>query len=177
MASAPPRAPPSRGSHLGLWVRKSGGNLTAAQSFDSGEIPNFPRRAAPAPAGRPESGFLDGRACVMGQGRFPMQEGSSLWTVTFPVRVFFLTGVDTLVVSSPAGGLSPESEVGDIMLIRGHINLPGLSGVNPLTGPNDGRLDFVSLPCPMPMTGICGRRLTGPGNRWGSRGRGRKAPA
>lgn len=59
--------------------------------------------------------------------------------VTFPVRVFFLMGVDTLVVTNAAGGLNREFEVGDIMLIRDHINLPGFSGWNPLQGPNDER--------------------------------------
>lgn len=62
-----------------------------------------------------------------------------LCKVTFPVRVFYLMGVDTLVVTNAAGGLNPEFEVGDIMLIRDHINLPGFSGVNPLMGPNDER--------------------------------------
>jgi purine-nucleoside phosphorylase len=62
--------------------------------------------------------------------------------VTFPVRVFRLLGVDTLVVTNAAGGLNPKFEVGDIMLIRDHINFPGFCGQNPLQGPNDER--FVS---------------------------------
>lgn len=49
----------------------------------------------------------------MVQGRFPMHEGYSCPKVTFPVRIFFLMGVDTLVVTSAAGGLNPEFEVGD----------------------------------------------------------------
>lgn len=55
------------------------------------------------------------------------------------MRVFHLLGVDTLVVTNAAGGLNPSFEVGDIMLIRDHINLPGFSGQNPLRGPNDER--------------------------------------
>lgn len=61
--------------------------------------------------------------------------------MTFPVRVFHLLGVDTLVVTNAAGGLNPNFEVGDIMLIRDHINLPGFCGQNPLRGPNDERFD------------------------------------
>ena len=59
--------------------------------------------------------------------------------MTFPVRVFRLLGVETLVVTNAAGGLNPNFEVGDIMLIRDHINLPGFSGENPLRGPNEER--------------------------------------
>ncbi|XP_027471618.1 purine nucleoside phosphorylase-like isoform X2 [Zalophus californianus] len=93
----------------------------------------------PGHAGRLVFGFLNGKACVMMQGRFHMYEGYPIWKVTFPVRVFFLMGMDTLVVTNAAGGLNPEFEVGDIMLIRDHINFPGFSGVNPLIGPNDER--------------------------------------
>lgn len=54
-------------------------------------------------------------------------------------------GVDTLVVTNAAGGLNPKFEVGDIMLIRDHINLPGLCGENPLIGPNEERYLFCSF--------------------------------
>ncbi|XP_045640846.1 purine nucleoside phosphorylase isoform X2 [Ursus americanus] len=123
------------GSGLGNLASK----VTEAQSFDYSEIPNFPQSTVPGHAGRLVFGFLSGKACVVMQGRFHMYEGYSISKVTFPVRVFFLMGVDTLVVTNAAGGLNPEFEVGDIMLIRDHINLPGLSGVNPLIGPNDER--------------------------------------
>nr|XP_005603240.1 purine nucleoside phosphorylase isoform X1 [Equus caballus] len=113
--------------------------LTQAQSFDYSEIPNFPRSTVPGHAGRLVFGFLNGKACVMMQGRFHMYEGYPLWKVTFPVRVFHLLGVDTLVVTNAAGGLNSSFEAGDIMLIRDHINLPGFSGQNPLIGPNDER--------------------------------------
>lgn len=123
------------GSGLGGLTDK----LTQTQTFNYSEIPNFPESTVPGHAGRLVFGFLNGRACVMMQGRFHMYEGYPLWKVTFPVRVFHLLGVSTLVVTNAAGGLNPKYEVGDIMLIRDHINLPGLCGENPLVGLNEER--------------------------------------
>ncbi|KAL1772241.1 purine nucleoside phosphorylase [Sigmodon hispidus] len=123
------------GSGLGGLTEK----LTQAQAFDYSEILNFPKSTVQGHAGRLVFGFLNDKACVMMQGRFHMYEGYSLSKMTFPVRVFHLLGVDMLIVTNAAGGLNPNFEVGDIMLIRDHINLPGFSGQNPLRGPNDER--------------------------------------
>ncbi|XP_037667118.1 purine nucleoside phosphorylase-like [Choloepus didactylus] len=123
------------GSGLGGLADK----VTQAQAFEYSEIPNFPQSTVPGHAGRLVFGFLNGRACVVMQGRFHFYEGYPLWKVTFPVRVFRLMGVDTLVVTNAAGGLNPKFEVGDIMLIHDHINMLGFSGQNPLRGPNDER--------------------------------------
>ncbi|XP_026077836.1 purine nucleoside phosphorylase-like [Carassius auratus] len=57
--------------------------------------------------------------------------------VTFPVRVFKLLGVETLIVTNAAGSLADSYSCGDIMIICDHINFPGLAGLNPLNGPND----------------------------------------
>src|SRR3712207_5387288 len=46
-------------------------------------------------------------------------------------------GVDTLIVTNAAGGVNPEFQAGDLMLIEDHINLLGWGGENPLRGPND----------------------------------------
>jgi len=53
--------------------------------------------------------------------------------------VFFLLGIETLIVTNAAGGLNSEFEVGDIMLIKDHINMPGFAGQNPLCGRNEER--------------------------------------
>lgn len=65
--------------------------------------------------------------------------------VTYPVRVFFLLGVETLIVTNAAGGLNGSYNVGDIMLIKDHINMPGFAGQNPLCGHNDDRYGKGSL--------------------------------
>ena len=50
-----------------------------------------------------------------------------------------LCGVETLIVTNAAGGLNRNFQVGDIMVLKDHINLPGFTGLHPLRGPNDNR--------------------------------------
>lgn len=60
-----------------------------------------------------------------------------------PVRVMHLLGVKTLVVTNAAGGLNPDFNVGDIMIMKDHINLAGMTGCNALIGPNDSRYNNI----------------------------------
>lgn len=73
------------------------------------------------------------------KGRFHYYEGYPLWKCAMPVRVMKLLGVTHLIATNAAGGLNPNFKVGDIMLVRDHINLMGFAGNNPLQGPNDER--------------------------------------
>uniref|UniRef100_A0A8C5SX17 Purine nucleoside phosphorylase n=1 Tax=Laticauda laticaudata TaxID=8630 RepID=A0A8C5SX17_LATLA len=107
--------------------------------FEYSKIPNFPQSTVVGHAGKLVFGNLHGTPTVVMQGRFHMYEGYPLWKVTFPVRIFHLLGVETLIVTNAAGGLNPAFKVGDIMVIQDHINMPGFSGQNPLIGPNDER--------------------------------------
>lgn len=50
-----------------------------------------------------------------------------------------LMGVKTLFVTNAAGGINQDFNVGDIMIIKDHFNMPGFAAVNPLVGPNDDR--------------------------------------
>ncbi|XP_038562818.1 purine nucleoside phosphorylase 6 [Micropterus salmoides] len=110
------------------------------------DIPHFPVSTVMGHAGQLVFGKLQGRECVCMQGRFHFYEGYNIHTVTYPVRVFFLLGVDTLIVTNAAGGLNDSYNVGDIMLIKDHINMPGFAGQNPLCGHNDERFG-VRFPC------------------------------
>lgn len=56
-----------------------------------------------------------------------------------PVRVMKLVGVTHLIATNAAGGLNPTYKVGDIMMVKDHVNMMGFAGNNPLQGPNDDR--------------------------------------
>ncbi|XP_069507061.1 purine nucleoside phosphorylase-like [Ambystoma mexicanum] len=123
------------GSGLGMLAE----SLEGQQAFEYRKIPHFPTSTVPGHAGKLVFGELQGKFCVCMKGRFHMYEGYPLWKVTFPIRVFKLLGVQVLIVTNAAGSLADEYCPGDLMIIRDHINLPGLSGQNPLSGPNDER--------------------------------------
>ena len=61
-----------------------------------------------------------------------------------PIRMMKLLGVETLIVTNASGGLNPEFNSGDVMIIRDHINMPGIAGHHPLVGPNDEKWVVVS---------------------------------
>ncbi|XP_075938360.1 purine nucleoside phosphorylase 6 isoform X2 [Anarhichas minor] len=108
-------------------------------TFPYEDIPRFPTSTVPGHTGQLVFGRLQGRDCVCMQGRFHFYEGYNMHTVTYPVRIFFLLGVETVIMTNAAGGLNGSYEVGDIMLIKDHINMPGFAGQNPLCGHNDVR--------------------------------------
>ncbi|GCC21602.1 hypothetical protein chiPu_0020076, partial [Chiloscyllium punctatum] len=114
-------------------------SLTNQDIFKYSDVPNFPQSTVKGHAGQLVFGELNGKTCVCMQGRFHMFEGYSLTKVTFPVRVFQLMGVKVLFVTNAAGSVADGYNTGDIMIIKDHINMPGLIGLHPLIGPNDER--------------------------------------
>ncbi|XP_069094411.1 purine nucleoside phosphorylase-like isoform X1 [Pleurodeles waltl] len=107
--------------------------------FKYEDIPNFPKSTVQGHAGQLVFGDLNNKPCVCMQGRFHFYEGYPMWKVTFPVRVFHLIGVQTLIVTNAAGGLNEDYRVGHMMVIKDHINLLGFAGQSPLLGPNEDR--------------------------------------
>ncbi|MBI2258479.1 MAG: purine-nucleoside phosphorylase [Flavobacteriia bacterium] len=97
------------------------------------EIPNFPISTVQGHSGKLIFGKLAGKQVVAMQGRFHFYEGYSMQQVTFPVRVMKLMGVEHLFVSNASGGVNPNFEIGEIMIIDDHINL---FPAHPLIGKN-----------------------------------------
>jgi len=127
---------PSIGLILGSGLNVLADQVEKPDILPYEEIPNFPVSTVPGHAGRLVMGRLAGApVCVM-QGRFHFYEGYSMQQITFPVRVMKRLGIDTLILTNAAGGINPEYSVGDLMLIEDHINLVGMAGHNPLSGPN-----------------------------------------
>lgn len=73
------------------------------------------------------------------QGRFHHYEGYPLTKCAMPVRVMKLCGCTKLIATHAAGGLHSDFKVGDLMIIKDHINIMGFSGNSALQGPNDER--------------------------------------
>ncbi|KAK9538511.1 hypothetical protein VZT92_003674 [Zoarces viviparus] len=120
--------------------------LKDPQVFKYSDIPNFPQSTVHGHAGQLVFGTLNGKPCVCMQGRFHLYEGYTVQKITLPMRVFKLMGVKTVFLTNAAGGLNQDYKVGDVMIIKDHINMPGFAGINPLFGPNDERFG-VRFPC------------------------------
>jgi purine-nucleoside phosphorylase len=97
------------------------------------EIPNFPISTVEGHSGKLIFGKLGGKNVMAMQGRFHYYEGYTMQQVTFPVRVMKALGINTLIVSNASGGMNPNFEVGELMIINDHINL---FPTNPLIGKN-----------------------------------------
>ena len=102
------------------------------------EIPNFPVSTVEGHRGKLIFGKLGGVDILAMQGRFHYYEGYTMQEVTFPVRVMYELGIETLYVSNAAGGMNPNFKIGDLMFITDHINFfpeHPLRGKNFPTGP------------------------------------------
>ncbi|MEI6433722.1 MAG: purine-nucleoside phosphorylase [Bacteroidota bacterium] len=110
-------------------------------------IPNFPVSTVIGHQGQLIFGKMGGKNIVAMQGRFHYYEGYSMQEITFPVRVMKFLGIELLILSNASGGVNPEFEVGDIMVIEDHINL---MKDNPLIGKNDDEIGtrFPDMGCP-----------------------------
>ena len=108
------------------------------------DIPNFPVSTVEGHKGSLMFGRLNGVEVVVMNGRFHYYEGYHMNDVVFPVRVFHAIGIEKLILSNAAGGMNPTFQIGDIMIIRDHINL---FGNNPLMGKNYDELGprFLSM--------------------------------
>lgn len=87
------------------------------------DIPGFARSTASGHKGQMIFGTLEGSDVIAMAGRFHRYEGWTIDEVAFPVHVMHALGARRLIVSNAAGGVNPKFRVGDIVVIRNHINL------------------------------------------------------
>jgi purine-nucleoside phosphorylase len=126
-------ATPEVGIILGSGLGNLASEITDSKEIAYGDIPHFPVSSVEGHKGKLILGKMNGRNVVAMAGRFHYYEGYSMVQVTFPVRVMKALGVHTLLVSNAAGGMNKAFNVGDLMIIRDHINL---QPEHPLRGPN-----------------------------------------
>jgi purine-nucleoside phosphorylase len=105
--------------------------------IDYSDIPNFPVSTVKGHSGQLIFGKIGGCDVMLMAGRFHYYEGYSMEEVTFPVRIMKALGVGTVVLSNASGGTNPGFTIGDLMIIKDHINF---CPEHPLRGHNDERL-------------------------------------
>ncbi|KAK9331765.1 nucleoside phosphorylase domain-containing protein [Lipomyces starkeyi] len=101
------------------------------------DLPYFPLTTVEGHIGKLVFGYFGTVPTVCMVGRIHFYEGNPFNISVFPVRVFSVMGISTLLVTNAAGGLNSEYKVGDLMVLNDHINFPGLAGWHPLKGSND----------------------------------------
>jgi len=118
---------------LGTGLGRLATEIEVVDEMPYSDIPNFPVSTVEGHSGKLLFGMLGGKPVMALQGRFHYYEGYDMKQVTFPVRVMYELGIKNLFVSNAAGGMNPDFQIGDLMLITDHINfLPE----HPLHGPN-----------------------------------------
>ena len=108
---------------LGSGLSSLQGEVTPIVEIPYAGIPNFPQSTVEGHGNKLIYGTLAGKYVLLMSGRFHYYEGYPMQEVTFPIRIFHLLGIKKLIVSNASGGVNPEFSIGDIMLIRDHINM------------------------------------------------------
>lgn len=86
------------------------------------DIPNFPVSTVEGHAGELVIGEISGKEVIAMNGRFHYYEGYDLKEATFPIRVFKLLGIETLIITNAAGGVNKNYKPGDFMVINDYLS-------------------------------------------------------
>ena len=124
---------PEIGIILGTGLGGLVDEIEIEKSISYKDIPNFPVSTVEGHQGKLIFGLLGSKKVIAMQGRFHFYEGYTMSQIVFPIRVMKFLGITKLIVSNASGGVNPNFEIGDIMIINDHINL---FPTNPLIGPN-----------------------------------------
>ncbi|HNN13371.1 MAG TPA: purine-nucleoside phosphorylase [Anaerolineales bacterium] len=127
---------PIGGIILGSGLNGLADSVEGAVHIPYSDLPNFPVSTVHGHVGRFVIGMLEGKPVLVMQGRIHYYEGYTMGQVTLPVRVMQRLGIQNLIVTNAAGGVNSDFAPGDVMLITDQLNLMGMSGLNPLMGPN-----------------------------------------
>lgn len=91
-------------------------------SIKYNDIPGFPISTVAGHAGELLVGTISDIPVIAMNGRFHYYEGYDLETVTFPIRVFHLLGINDLLLTNASGGINLDFQAGDFMVINDHLS-------------------------------------------------------
>ena len=123
---------PELGIVLGSGLGRLADSIEDPLVIPYSSLPGFPVSTAVGHKGNFIVGKLGGKCVIAMQGRIHYYEGYGMNLVVLPIRVMISVGIRTLIVSNAAGGVGFHLHLGDLMIIKDHINLLP----NPLIGPN-----------------------------------------
>ena len=124
---------PSVAIVLGSGLGDLAGEFEDRKSIRYKDIPEFPHSRVEGHAGNLVFGNLHHVPLVAMQGRAHYYEGHPMNKVVFGVRLMKLMGAKILITSNAVGGINKKYRVGDLMVIRDHLNF---MGDHPLRGEN-----------------------------------------
>lgn len=139
---------PEFGIICGSGLSNLGDQIIDSKIISFKDIPNFPQTNVIGHKSNLIFGRISNTYVICFQGRFhPYEHKMDLALCTLPIRLMHILGVKNLIVSNAAGGIDRNYSIGDLMIIRDQIYMPGLSGFSPIMGLDDPRFGprFVSM--------------------------------
>lgn len=124
---------PQIGIVLGSGLGDVAESIESVYSVPYDCIQGMPKSTVPGHCGRFVFGYINRVPVVVMQGRVHYYEGYSTQEAVTPIRLMIRMGVKALILTNAAGGINPDYNVGDLMLIKDHISLVP----SPLIGKND----------------------------------------
>ena len=106
------------GSGLGNYAK----HMRVECEIPYGEIPGFPLSTVEGHDGRFLFGYIGTVPAVVMKGRVHYYEGYSMEDVVLPVRLMKLLGIEILFLTNASGGINPEYQAGDFMMITDQIS-------------------------------------------------------
>ena len=118
---------------LGSGLGSLSDDITDKTILNYKDIPNFPVSTVVGHKGELIFGKLEEVPIIAMNGRFHYYEGYSLLETTYPIRIFKLLGIETLILTNAAGGINETFKKGDLMIINDQLSFFAESV---LRGPN-----------------------------------------
>ena len=127
---------PRIGVVLGSGLSPLAAQLETPLRIAYSDIPGMPVPSVIGHQGELICGTATGVDVVCLSGRAHLYEGHAPDRVVFGVRLLASLGVDCVLLTNAAGGISSACGPGTLMLSTDHLNL---TGTTPLLGPNEDR--------------------------------------
>lgn len=106
------------GSGLGDFAE----TIRICETIDYSSIEGFPVSTVAGHKGRFVFGYVENVPVVIMQGRVHYYEGYDMADVVLPIRLMYMLGAKTLILTNAAGGIAPSLCPGDLMLITDQIS-------------------------------------------------------